>query len=331
MATKIEWTRNQDGSKGETWNPIVGCSIKSPDCINCYAMKDAWRKGFNPNTPQYHGLTEKVNGKAVWNGTLRFVDHKLTEPLKRKKPTTYFVNSMSDLFHEEVADEWIDRVFAVVALSPQHTFQVQTKRAERMREYCSDSDRKFAIGEIIHQDEYLHNCRPDIATLGWMVARRAPLQKWPLPNVWLGVSAERQQEADERREPLRALAEQRWLTFVSYEPALGPVDWSGWEFLRWLISGGESGHDARASHPDWHRAARDWCAANDVEFFFKQWGEWAPARGGGRHHQVLRVKEKLACPVVMHPDGNVVRVGKKAAGRLLDGKEHNGMPSQVRA
>lgn len=131
-ASKIEWTE-------QTWNPLVGCTIVSPGCTHCYAMKDAYRKGFNPKTPSYHGLTKQVNGNAVWTGEVRQApEATLLAPLRRKKPTMYFVNSMSDLFHESVPDEWIDRIFAVMALTPQHTYQVLTKRAERMRDYVND-------------------------------------------------------------------------------------------------------------------------------------------------------------------------------------------------
>src|SRR5690606_6198863 len=124
--TKIECTQR-------TWNPIVGCSIVSPGCTNCYAMQMAARiERMNPRLEHYKGLTKRVNGKAVWTGTLALAPGKtLLEPLRTKKPTMWFVNSMSDLFHEDVPDEWIDRVFAVMALTPQHTYQVLTKRSAR--------------------------------------------------------------------------------------------------------------------------------------------------------------------------------------------------------
>ncbi len=238
----IEWTE-------ATWNPIVGCSLVSPGCTHCYAMGQAARQircaaGLGRAT-HYAGTTRTVKGRAVWTGQLaQAPEHILLAPLKRKKPTTYFVNSMGDLFHEDCPDAWIDRVFAVMALCPQHTFQILTKRSARMREYMNSSITTGMIGQ----------CAIDIFH---DLPHR--LSDWPLPNVWLGVSAEDQRRADERRDDLGGLAAQGWTTFVSYEPALGPIDWNGWDFLKQLISGGESGAAARPSKTDWQRAARDFC------------------------------------------------------------------------
>lgn len=244
--TNIEWTQH-------TWNPMAGCSIVSPGCTNCYAMKTARRleamnaearaRGVPEAAPHYNGTTKIVNGKTVWTGKIGLSERALMKPLKRKKPTTWFVNSMSDLFHDGVPDESIDKVFAVMALTPQHTYQVLTKRSARMREYCSSD---ATLGRVLSlANSWLQSDgRIEIAH------KADGLGGIMLPNVWLGVSTERQKEADERREPLRALAAQGWTTFVSFEPALGPIDWRGWEFLRWLISGGESGPGARPSHPD---------------------------------------------------------------------------------
>jgi len=159
--TKIQWT-------DKTWDPIVGCSVSTPGCTNCYAMKIASRLGSMPNMPRYHGLTQKVNDNAVWTGKTRLVESALMQPIKRKKPTMYFVNSMGDLFHESVPDEWIDAVFSVMARAPQHTFQVLTKRADRMQDYVA-------------------SCQIGADNSGHV---------WPLPNVWLGVSVEDQTRAD---------------------------------------------------------------------------------------------------------------------------------------
>lgn len=301
--SNIEWTE-------QTWNPIVGCSIVSPGCTHCYAMKMAARIEAMGNQPRYAGTTKKVNGNAVWTGKLaQAPEETLLAPLRRKKPTTYFVNSMGDLFHDDITDDWIDRVFAVMALSPQHTFQVLTKRAKRMRQWFS-VDRADSVGlamlTLVDRIPYGH--------------RRVP---WPLPNVWLGVSTERQQEADERIPLL--LDTPAAVRFISAEPLLGPIDltrlcilpqkpgsiragihlnalagrycesgmpylgdWdvngpcppaSGQRHLDWVIVGGESGPDARPMHPAWARSLRDQCAAAGVALFFKQWGEWAPNIG----------------------------------------------------
>ncbi|HWW46578.1 MAG TPA: phage Gp37/Gp68 family protein [Xanthobacteraceae bacterium] len=382
--SKIEWTER-------TWNPIVGCSIVSPGCTNCYAMRMAARiEAINAatphvwkgSTPHYAGLTKKVKGHPVWTGKVaRADDDTLHAPLRRKKPTVYFVNSMSDLFHESIPDEWIDQVFAVMALAPQHTFQVLTKRAERMRAWFEERWQPapsqtlpdgFEIpaerrGET-RRSQVERACEPLLEALGLVDTERDELWtddgkckamqwQWPLPNVWLGVSAEDQRHADERIPHL--LATPAAVRFVSAEPLLEPITlkrlkvgsgWqdalSGWRhcedypgrenLLDWVIVGGESGPGARPMHPNWPRWIRDQCAAAGVPFFFKQWGSFAPV--GWVHAD--------SSGTLVRPDGRICRdrsdlatsnnfemrlVGKKAAGRLLDGVEHNGMPGAENA
>lgn len=380
--SNIEWTT-------ETWNPIVGCSVLSPGCTNCYAMKMAHRieamnleaesRGKGKSAPQYDGTTRVVNGKAVWTGKLALAgDNVLLAPLKRKKPTTYFVNSMSDLFHEDAPDQWIDRIFAVMALCPQHTFQVLTKRAERMRGYmdrlygAEASPRGFVCppwSNLLNQVErrwmdadpsYMADIRP-LLLRGLQGGRTLP--NGPLPNVWLGVSTEDQKRADERIPHL--LQTPAAVRFISAEPLLGHIalhalnlatptpcdalrgvqcvpDDSHDGFhnepmnkLDWVIVGGESGPDARPMHPEWVRTIRDWCQATGVSFFFKQWGEW-------RQRDCVHVGREHA---VFNPDGSLTmgvgagtaveclrthvvmeRMGKRRAGRLLDGITHDAMP-----
>lgn len=348
--SKIEWT-------DATWNPIVGCSIVSPGCTNCYAMRDAWRKHHIPLLHRYRGLTKKVNGKPVWTGRITLApEDVLLQPLHWKKPRMIFVNSMGDLFHESIPDEWIDKVFAVMALCPQHTFQVLTKRAERMRAYfCEVRDRTR-----------WHKINDAIRALAKERELNSYEWSWPLDNVWLGISAERQQEADERIPHL--IETPAAIRFISAEPLLGPIDLTEW--LRdgcptqeqidgplgghyvshgtprfdWLIAGGESGHGARPMHPDWARSLRDQCKAAGVPFFFKQWGEWLPG-----HHYTDELKEfdseleqsRFACmdwndDEAFETEGlagwddlgdhAMWRVGKKRAGRLLDGVEHSEFP-----
>lgn len=317
--TKIEWT-------DATWNPITGCSVVSPGCTHCYAMREAGG-GRVKNHSSRIGLTKQVNGKHVWTGEVRFNEQWLGQPLRWTKPRQIFVCAHGDLFAEGVPDEWIDQVFSIMALAPQHTFQVLTKRPERMRAYLLDRAGKLARFMI---DRYLIG-GPDVAPLGslrnvaWPVASIGDIdmpddltmRNWPLPNVWLGVSVEDQKRTDERREPMACLAAEGWMTWVSYEPALGQVDWSGWAFLKWLVSGGESGPNARPSHPEWHRAARDYCAASGVPFLFKQWGEYTTAKGYPSGTPIGHVFD----------DGFLmIKPGKRLAGRLLDGIEHNGYP-----
>lgn len=257
--SNIEWT-------DATWNPIVGCSIVSPGCTNCYAMRMAARLELMGNAPHYAGLAKKVNGTAVWTGKLALAPEKtLTEPLRRRRPSMYFVNSMGDLFHEDCPDEWIDRVFRTMGacddLGCRHTFQILTKRAGRMLTYMTSPRARTA----------------------WNAPPMAP-NAWPPRNIWLGVSAERQQEADERIPLL--LGAPAAVRFVSCEPLLGPIkfhehlgdDWlaSGLSGERrgldWIIVGGESGPDARPFQIEWAERIVAQCAAADVACFVKQLG-----------------------------------------------------------
>lgn len=346
----IEWT-------DATWNPIVGCSIVSPGCTNCYAMKWA-HSGMKP-VKHYDGTTKVVNGHAVWTGKINQApEHILTAPLSWKKPRRIFVNSMGDLFHEDVPDAWIDQVFAVMALCPQHTFQVLTKRAKRMRKYLSITKQAA--------DWRVHLSVAAKYSFGRYIDEMFP---WPLPNVWLGVSCEDQTRAEERIPDL--LATPAAIRFVSAEPLLNTIDFKSslrptcdrcppWETpcvhkcehvsrIDWVIAGGESGPGARPMHPDWARSIRDQCTAAGTAFFFKQWGEWLAGEANrgqfaahpmnayrrcDDHGYAWPTKTALVQNFGCHPDkfsGDFTtrRVGKKRAGRLLDGIEHNGYPARV--
>lgn len=322
--TKIEWTE-------VTWNPIVGCSLASPGCTNCYAMRFAGtRLG---HVPKYDGLTQPAKLGPVWTGKLALDKKALLAPLGWKRPRMVFVNSMGDLFHDHIPDEWIDRVFAVMALCPQHTFQVLTKRSARMRNYCQS---RF---ETEWGSEQLWEAIEDLSDRGGE-------HDAPLPNVWLGVSVEDQQRADERIPDLLATpAAVRW---ISAEPLLGPVNitdamWAREDRLLedmaatidWVVVGGESGPGARPMHPDWARSLRDQCAAADVPFFFKQWGEWAPIGREHAHSMLLITADGFVVPKALavmrrnhygHGLIEVAKLGKKRAGRLLDGAIHDEMP-----
>lgn len=359
--SSIEWT-------DATWNPITGCSVVSPGCTHCYAMRLAGTR-LAQHTSRA-GLTIQTKTGPVWNGNVRLNKEWLYQPLSWRRPRMIFVCAHGDLFHENVPDGWIMAVLRIMAMTPWHTYQVLTKRTDRMRDFFAKwadlsgedlADFKDARGpEEVRRAhpsgrgqlfaawletllEISGGKVPDGAvwpTFDWMNGEAW----WPnvFLNIWVGVSVEDQRRADERRDNLGALAEMGWTTFVSYEPALGQINWSGWEFLRWLISGGESGRDARPSHPDWHRAARDFSARNGIPYFFKQWGEWAPVprrndlpgrprmvRAGDRfvapNGSSHTFGQDLSCP---REDRGVPmrRTGKKAAGRLLDGREHNDVP-----
>src|SRR5438128_1216225 len=177
----IEWTQ-------ATWNCLAGCSEVSPGCLHCYAAIMAHRLAAM-GQKKYLGTTKKLpSGKIAWTGKINMDQEALTIPLKRKKPTTYFVNSMSDLFHEDVPDEFIDQVFALMALTPWHTYQILTKRAERMRNYM----RQYRGAS--HWMDKMRELAPPPEGHGVLLS----VDGGNLRNVWLGVSAERQQEADER-------------------------------------------------------------------------------------------------------------------------------------
>lgn len=344
--SKIEWT-------DATWNPVTGRSVVSAGCTNCYAMKLAG--GRLRHHPSRAGLTRPSRAGPVWTGEVRLNEAWLDQPLKWSRPRTIFVCAHGDLFHENVPDAWIDRVFTVMALAPQHRFQVLTKRAERMRDYLTRLDEE-----------------PVADTVGRLVAAwpgRTPTPPeitFPLPNVWLGVSVEDQRAAEQRVRHLTATPAA--VRFLSCEPLIGAVDLrnievprrygsglldaftlnfkthqqevfagppSGHGPINWVIVGGESGPRSRPMLSDWALALRDQCAAVGVPFFFKQWGDWLPAEPWYPSHPVslpLRAWGPngwtdhgaiLACS-----PGYMARIGKAAAGRLLDGIEHNGMPSR---
>ncbi|NGX09133.1 DUF5131 family protein [Mycobacteroides franklinii] len=324
--TGIEWT-------DATWNPATGCDKVSPGCDHCYAetFAERWRG------------TEGHYFESGFDVQLR--PDKLGLPLRWTKPRKVFVNSMSDLFHDKVPDEYIARVFAVMALAPQHTFQLLTKRHGRMR-------------SLLARCQHGGSHKPGIdfrSAMAWAVSKANPdrlpgvpddaeirvfhYTPWPLPNVWLGVSVEDQKRADLRIPAL--LATPAAVRFVSAEPLIGAVDlsryleplddpsacgdpdhcspWARVEMVDWVIVGGESGPGARPMHPDWARSMRDQCVAAGVPFLFKQWGEWTP-NVGHRYRDWANLSD---------PHEFVMRVGKKAAGRELDGRTWDQYPVAV--
>lgn len=254
--TAIEWTE-------ETWNPVTGCTKVSAGCDNCYAER----------------ITERFHGPGSFEQIVLHED-RLEKPLRWRKPRTVFVNSMSDLFHADVSKEFIARVFATMALTPRHTFQVLTKRPSRANLVMWDA----------HFPELVREAVDDI--LGDYPVTPRGVYDWPLPNVWLGVSVEDQETAVKRiPELLRLPAAVR---FLSCEPLLSPLTfrWAPWAPLRganhldglraldWIIVGGESGLAARPMDDRWVRTIRDECVEAGVPFFFKQWGGRTPKANG---------------------------------------------------
>lgn len=317
-ATSIEWTDHsinpirawseEDGKVGH-W-----CEKVSPGCKNCYASRLQARFGTYPFEIIHKGKMTP------------FLDEtKFREVLSRKLPTKFFWCDMSDMFGEWVHEGWINACVGILRCTPHHTHQLLTKRAERMKEYFSEIE--------------------------------------PVPYIWLGFSAEDQPRFEERWAHMQKLALKGWLVWCSAEPLLGPLDISSAlgsydraeadgdileqarSLLKWVVTGGESGPNARPMHPAWARSIRDRCQAAGVPFFFKQWGEYRPI---GRadidsedycHSAVFTANEERT--VRVWPDGTVdngdefpesrgaffmERVGKHAAGRLLDGREWSEFP-----
>lgn len=330
----IEWT-------DATWNPVTGCSKVSQGCKNCYAERDWARLG---HLPAYTGRSFS---------DVRNHPDRLDQPFRWGKPRRIFVNSMSDLFHPDVPFQFIADVFAAMSATTRHTYQVLTKRPERMLEFfawltyeggpCFGWPIQIDPGRVWPQwkpyregkQAGYDNCGPG----------------WPLENVWLGVSIEDQATANERIPLLlKAPAEIRW---VSAEPLLGPIDLTNCEHpnhsvmadylqgtdsrtgvdsgtVNWVVVGGESGPKARPMHPQWARSLRDQCRAACVPFLFKQHGEWIHDDDidncGLRAPEIADAGQYFNTFDWPHENTESYRVGKKAAGRLLDGVQYDGYP-----
>lgn len=225
--TQIEWT-------DATWNPVAGCTIVSAGCTHCYAMEMA-RRLEAMGVAKYEDLTRKSGKRAIWNGTVREDRDALTIPERWKKPRKIFVNSMSDLFHERVSGEFIAEVWRVMRATPWHSYQILTKRPERMAELLTQA--------------------------AWDV----------LPNVWLGTSVE-DAEVAHRIDHLRRVPAA--IRFISFEPLIGPVGDIDLADIHWAIVGGESGRLARPIKEEWIDEIHDLCGVFETAFFFKQWGTW---------------------------------------------------------
>lgn len=263
--SKIEWT-------DKTWNPVTGCDKVSQGCKHCYAERIAGRMWATQYSRNPDGTPRKFTD-------VRCHADRLNQPHTWRNPAMVFVNSMSDLFHEDVPDSFIGEVWSKMLETPRHTYQVLTKRPERMR---------------------------DIVTRLVAECRRKGLRE--ATNIWLGVSVEDQTAANKRIPPL--LQTPAAVRFISAEPLLGPVvfadacnDWLE-DGIHWVIVGGESGPGARPMSSEWARLIREQCQAAGVAFFFKQWGEHEM---GGK------------------------KIGKHAAGRVLDGRTWDEFPQTVTA
>lgn len=331
--TKIEWAHAGLG-RGATLNPIRAISTRtlkqgwycekvSPACDNCYAERQNKKIGASGGT----GLPYKPGHRKDVTVFLHYPA--LAQMLRWRDPRGVFWCSMTDLFGDFVTDEMREAILSYcLCARARHRHLFLTKRPDRAATFLADWFKR-----VVARNAWIDH-PAGAARLSDLVA----LDELPttLPFIWIGATVEDQRRADERRPAMLRLAEQGWTTFVSYEPALGPVDWSGWEFMDWLIAGGESGAFARPTHPDWFRAARDFCAAHGIAFFFKQWGEFIPC-----------VTDDFGAGVACHPDGadcakfedpncrypvidahgrEFWGVGTIHAGRLLDGRTHDEFP-----
>jgi protein gp37 len=289
--SSIEWT-------DVTWNPVSGCSKVSQGCKHCYAER------IFPRPYPGRKFTD-----------VRTHPDRLLQPVGMAKGKRIFVNSMSDLFHEDIPLSFIAAVFGIMAVTPRHTYQVLTKRPknalsffEWMSKYPRDVMHEAVKGAI----GYHHPKRPAVN-----------VTTWPLPNVWLGVSVEDQATADERI-PLLLQAPAR-VRFLSCEPLLSGIDLTAYlnchtdkTGVDWVIAGGESGPKARPMHPAWARGLRDQCLLAGVPFLFKQWGEWGPQC---LYPGLATIRANLWV------DGATVwKVGKKKSGRELDGRTWDQFP-----
>lgn len=325
--SKIEWA-------DMVWNPTSGCSKVSAGCQNCYAERFARRLAGRCGYPANNPFQVTLHPK------------RLEEPLHWRKPKRVFVNSMGDLFHEAVDEKFIAKVFAIMDLARQHTYCILTKRPGRAFQLLTDEDFQFHVGWFQSQ-----------AVREFGLPKPEQVGPWPLRNVWLGVSVENQEAADERIPLL--LQTPAAVRFISAEPLLGPVDlelylpyhnhplkdeWhrNGYHIRRlnigitegtldWIICGGETGPGARPMHPDWARILRDQAVTADIPFFFKSWGEWVPYRDNGPlppecSYVSYDGQIRLGDAEDLDTDACMGRVGKKRAGRLLDGRTWDEYP-----
>jgi protein gp37 len=308
--SKIEWC-------DATWNIFSGCTSVSDGCTNCFA------RGIAQWQPSSHQVGKDFSEVV-------FHKDRLDVPLRWRKPRKIFVNSMSDIFHEQAVHDhpsWIAAVFAAAALAPRHTFMLLTKRPHLAVKWFEDYLRNDPAGVMsLAFERYYGTTEPDASGM----IHNAVEKHWPLPNVWLGATVESDKYAFRIDDLGKCPAVVR---YVSHGPALGSIFWSKnrLDAIDWLITEGETGRNARPMHPVWATNDRDMCRIFGKPFFFKQWGAWAPSWGGGDH--------------LVYPDGRVVkgwhedtdawkeqkaepmkRMKKKDAGRLLEGQEYSEFP-----
>lgn len=277
-----------------TFNPWYGCTKVSEACKFCYAESWGKRSGlvqWGPKAPRRLSSDAKWKEPAKWNAEAMLLGIRYR----------VFCASLGDVFddHPSILPEWRNRLWSLIAATPHLDWLLLTKRPTNWAYFLP-----------------VAGCRP------------------PFTNVRLGVTIEDEMAVAARGAPLQFASYCGWPTFVSYEPAMGSVDWRpllGVNAIGWLIAGGESGHHARPAHPEWFRQARDQCAAANVPFLFKQWGEWAPGSNWPEDETIPSGQSNDFGDATLGDNGSVWRVGKKIAGRILDGREHNAFPAALAA
>jgi protein gp37 len=315
---------------------------------------------FSGKDQAYAGLAYRNRSGAHWTGKARLIEEHLADPLRWQKPRRVFVNSMSDLFHESISNETIASIFAVMALAEQHTFQILTKRPERMLDWFQWVVKSWPELEPMHESippdanvVHVHGPHNDATYISRLRTCEDDFAAaWPLPNVWLGVSVEDQKTADKRIPLLlQTPAAVRW---ISAEPLLGAINLDKGYYLipgvgcfplklekhyvnglgnigglDWIVVGGESGLGARPMHPDWARGLRDQCVAAGIKFFFKQWGGFVPCEWdtpGGIIAMALDDISLLNNEGIAKYGAPMKPMNKKDAGRMLDGRKWDEYP-----
>lgn len=324
-STAIGWVievAREQGKRAAVWNPQEGCSPKGEGCRNCWAAREVHMRGRQKGRTgeRFGGLTRvTASGRVAFNGLVREIGRDLDKPRRTRAATAFFVCSRSDLFGRETNPALRDRILDVAAAERRHTFLVLTKEPSFMASRLGKS--------------------PAMA------------------HIWLGATVWDQASADRARPAMEVLAAAGRRTWVSYEPAIGLVDWTGWCFLDWMVAGGESGAAARTPRADWFRRSRDYCRPRNIAFNFKQWGEDAPGeveinggtisfrfrnpwlryllpptkteRGMRLFSERVRYWDDIYWNDIAEKPGAheaAYRVGVKAAGRTLDGRIWNQVP-----
>ena len=277
---------------GEWWNydwvVAPGCTKVSPECDNCWALAMAKRLQ-GMHKP---GYTDLVDPRGLWTGKVSLMDGRLEDPLRLKKPRVIAVNLMGDLFHPNIPFGWQLATFKTMQKADWHTYMVLTKRAETAAMFLKNID---------------------------------PMK---MRHVFIGTTAGTQWSANTRWSSMMLINQLGWNTWVSSEPRLEAIDWHGWSFLKRMVTGGESGPYARPMYRPGRERNRDWCQAHEVAFWFKQWGEWAPAKALPEYNAKSAAQLLDKYPTTTMAGEFVFRLGRRKTGRVLDGRtweeERNG-------